>query len=49
MRKLLSQNQPNLEMLNGIYWIMDKNSKGRWIKKNAPILFCKNLTEVPDV
>ena len=28
---------------------MDNNSKGIWVKKNAPILFYKNFTEVPDV
>ena len=27
---------------------MDNNSKGSFIKKNAPIPFYKNITEVPD-
>ena len=35
-------------MLNGIYWIMDNNSKGSLIKTKCPILFYKNFTEVPD-
>ena len=28
---------------------MDNNSKGSWIKKNAPIVFYKDFTEVPYV
>ena len=38
-----------LNKMNGIYWIMDNNSKGSWIKKNAPIRFYKKFAEVTDV